>query len=169
MTDTIFTTIRGSRLYGLSHDASDTDIYEVTTSLRARARQTFDTETRIDKVSVGFDTFLIRVHEGSHQALEALFSPYKVWNPEYEYLRPLIESYRVCGPSVFAKYERTIKTLCYGDKKRRQHAVRLWFNLLDLRKCGRFDPGMSLNQIAQLEYLARHYEGVELARVLGVS
>jgi hypothetical protein len=60
---------------------------------------------------------------------------------------PFIESLRVTGPEVFAKYERTITKFCCGDFKRRRHAVRLSFNLADLRESGRFDPEMSLTQV----------------------
>lgn len=164
MTDIIFSTIHGSHLYGLANEDSDKDVFYVTTSLRRRARHSYN-EIGWDQARVGLDTFLLRIQEGSHQSVEALFSPYKEWNPEYEYLKPMLESYRVGGAEVFAKYERTVKKFCYGDYKRRRHAVRLAQNLQSLRNFGRFNPVMSDYQIFEATIMA-DTEGDELLKML---
>lgn len=168
MSDIIFYTRHGSRLYGLHHEGSDYDTYTVTTSLKNKAQHDVNKVTGEDKVRVGLDTFLIRVHEGSHQALEALFSPYKVWNPDYYHLQPMIDSYRVAGPEVYAKYERTIKHFCYGELKQRRHAVRLYLNLADMRQDGRFDPRVSETDLRLINSAAQRNSGDDLARVLRV-
>lgn len=158
----IFSTIHGSHLYGLANEHSDKDVFYVTTSLRAKARHSYN-ELGWDQARVGLDTFLRRIQEGSHQSVEALFSPYKQWNPDYDYLRPMLEAYRVTGSEVFAKYERTIKKFCYGDFKRRRHAVRLAFNLDDLRAEGRFNPVMDPYRRDVAGTWAEMYEGDDLA------
>lgn len=169
VTELIFTTPHGSRLYGWHHENSDHDIFEVTTSTRSRARQTVSYAEGTDKVSVGLDTYLRRVREGSHQAVEALFSPYKVWgsSPEATYFRPYLSSLRVQGADVFAAYERTIKRFCHGEFKQRRHAVRLALNLSDLRSEGRFNPVMSPFHIQWATRLAEStLSGEELWKTL---
>ena len=83
--------------------------------------------------------------------------------------RPMLESMRITGGDVFAKYERTIRKCCYGDFKRRRHACRLASNLADLRREGRFDPHATLDQILNWSELAQENEGDELAKILGVK
>lgn len=156
MTDIIFSTIHGSHLYGLANEGSDVDEFIVTNSIRPNAKHSVRADG-VDQAVLGLDVFLRRIQEGSHQSVEALFSPYKDWNPEYQYLEPMLESYRIGGAGVFAKYERTVKKFCYGDFKRRRHAVRLALNLQSLRVFGRFNPVMdefqiwTANQLATLE------------------
>ena len=95
----IFETIAGSWLYGMGHDNSDVDMFRVVDSHRTKARHTLGIT---DTVDMPFNVFLKRIREGSHQSIEALFSPQKVWNPDYDYYRPMLDSYRVGGPEVFA-------------------------------------------------------------------
>ncbi len=162
MSEIIFETIHGSRLYGLDHENSDRDSYVVTTSRRRKPRQTVQNGN--DVVTVGISTFLEYAKSGSHQSVEALFSPYKVWHDES--WRPLIEGMRIGGADVFAKYERTIKAFCYGDFKRRRHAVRLSFALKSLRTYNRFNPLMTSQEIADANRLADQYEGFDLREKL---
>jgi hypothetical protein len=165
MTATIFSTVHGSHLYGMPNDTSDRDIFVVTDSPKPRARHTFNQVEGIDTVRMGFDTFIRYVFEGSHQAVEALFSPYKVWNEDSPY-SVMLQSYtggmRIYGEGVFAKYERTIKRFCYGDFKRRRHAVRLQWNLTSLRCEGRFNPVMAPSSIRIATEWAEKYEGDDL-------
>jgi hypothetical protein len=160
----IFSTVHGSHLYGLATPDSDMDTFTVTDSERPRANQTIDGQD--DRTMVGFNTFLIRALGGSHQSVEALFSPYKAWNPAFNHFRPFIENAVVCGSAVYEKYERTIHKFCYGDYKRRRHAVRLSQNLDGLRRDGRFNPVMTEGDKGTAEYLAEHMEGDDLWRVL---
>lgn len=166
MTDTeLFRTIHGSHLYGLAHAGSDLDVFVVTASTRLRARHGFlpdgtDVSTR------GLKQFLIHATSGSHQSVEALFSPHKEWAAEGLAWRPMIESMRITGPEVFAKYERTIKNFAHGDLKRRRHAVRLALNLTSLRAHGRFHPVLSPAQAARATDLAERLQGAALLDVI---
>jgi hypothetical protein len=157
----IFSTIHGSRLYGMSTPDSDEDIFMVTDSRSAKARHSVNQETGYDQCLVGLDTFLRRIFEGSHQSVEALFSPYKVWHSRPE-LKDYLESMRINGPEVYAKYERTIKRFCFGDFKRRRHAARLALNLADLRAYGKFNPVMSPTQIRYAGLAAERYKDEQL-------
>jgi hypothetical protein len=159
MSEVIFRTVHGSRLYGFAHAGSDSDTYVVTTSKRDRPRQHVNGDT--DTVTVGWDTFLRYAMAGSHQSVEALFSPLKAWESHHE-LAPLIDGLRVAGGEVSAKYERTIRAFCFGDFKRRRHAVRLASNLGDLRECGRFNPVCSPWLRAHADQWAGMFEGEDL-------
>lgn len=156
----IFRTIHGSRLYGLDHAGSDKDTFIVTTSNATKTKHTVSAEE--DQQIVGLNLFLYRTYTGSHQSVEALFSPFKVWNPEYEHYRPMVEEMTVYGSNVFEKYERTIKNFCFGDFKRRRHAVRLSWNLMELRENGRFNPRMTDEQIGFSAFLAETMDGENL-------
>lgn len=155
MGEVIFETVHGSRLYGLAHADSDHDVFRVTTTPRRRARH--GQRGGEDVCEVGICLFFERALSGSHQSVEALFSPLKVWHDER--FRALIEGSRVCGSSVFEKYERTIRKFAFGDFKRRRHACRLAMNLAELRAHGRFNPVMSHDQVMQATAAADRYEG----------
>jgi hypothetical protein len=160
----IFKTIHGSRLYGWERSSSDYDWFVVTDSVAPKARQRV--VGNVDMTTVGMNAFLIRALGGSHQSVEAMFSPYKQWNPEFLHLKPFIDSTVVCGSAVYAKYERTIKKFCYGNTKSRRHAARLSLNLADLRESGRFNPAMSQNDIDFCTKMATRLEGEELWQTL---
>lgn len=165
MTDLIFETVHGSHLYGLEHEGSDMDLYKVyendgTTDLKQSIH------AGVDTVRGSLDAFLKRATSGSHQSVEALFSPVKQWHPGMEEkYGPFIEGFRVSGGEAFAKYERTIHKFCYGNYKKRRHAVRLWLNLRDLRTYGRFNPRLDLDQQFIVDVGAR-LEGDELWNIL---
>lgn len=160
----IFSTIHGSHLYGLAHAKSDVDVFCVTDSEVRKSQHVQN--GKYDTVYVGFSTFMERANAGSHQAVEALFSRQKHWALE-EY-RPIIESSFVCGPEVFAKYERTIRKFAHGDFKQRRHAVRLSFNLQELRATGQFNPEMDSIQVTLASGVASVLEGDRLIeRLLG--
>ena len=160
----LFRTVHGSRLYGFDHGQSDWDIFIVTLEDRGRARHTV-TEF-YDTVRVGWRTFLEHAESGSHQPIEALFSPYKQWSPEGEWLRPMVEGMRISGRGVVEKYERTIKKFSYGDYKRRRHAVRLSLNLQGLRSEGKFNPVLSRQDKIYAIGMATEYAGDELVEML---
>lgn len=160
----IFETVHGSHLYGLNHAESDRDVFFVTDSDSRHSRHSMNSETGLDQVRTGLKTFLRRVEEGSHQSVEALFSPYKFWHqPEYA---PMIESIRVTGGAVFAKYERTIKNFCHGNFKKRRHACRLALNLASLRESGRFNPAMTETEKVLANSYAKQFEGDTLVPML---
>lgn len=153
---TILETIHGSRLYGLAHADSDQDIFRVVAA-RSGARQKVTGSE--DATVMGLDTFLEYVYSGSHQSCEALFSPYALVHPYY---MPMFSQIRVTGSAVFSKYRRTIKSFSYGDEKRRRHAVRLGFNLRDLRTYGRFNPVLTEDQRYKVIVLSQLYRGQSL-------
>lgn len=160
----IFTTIHGSRLYGLAHPRSDWDVYEVYEGWDTELKQSV--ANGVDTVRGDLGAFVIRAATGSHQSLEALFSPVKTWAPGMERKwGPYLEGFRVTGSEVFEKYERTIKKFCYADYKRKRHAIRLAYNLGDLREFCRFDPRMKPEQITWANKYA-NYEGDELRYIL---
>ena len=64
MSDLVFETVHGSRLYGLAHGDSDHDVFRVTTSTRSRARH-FKRGAE-DICEVGISIFLERAQSGSH-------------------------------------------------------------------------------------------------------
>lgn len=155
-TEVIFTTIHGSHLYNLAGPHSDVDTYTVTTSAnRAVQRASRNPDGSVsDTVTIGWDMFLSHAFSGSHQAVEALFSPFKVWH-SHKYLEPMLDDMRVAGRDVLTKYERTVTKFAHADDfKRRRHACRLWLNLQSLRWDGRFDPRMTPDEIAWATELA---------------
>lgn len=153
---TILVTIHGSRLYGLDHSDSDTDIFRVVASRKgARVIQ----RNSLDYREFGLDAFLKSVFNGSHQACEALFSPLAKIHPMYQ---PMFSGIRVTGEDVFSRYRRVIGMLSQGDAKMRRHAVRLGFCLADLRRAGRFNPVLTTDQRAKVMWLSELYRGQSL-------
>lgn len=165
MAEVIFSTVHGSHLYGMAGPHSDVDSFTVTTSTaRARQNKVGDADTTF----IGWDTFLEYCFTGSHQSLEALFSPYKMWNPEYLYYLPMLDGMRAGGSAVLSKYGRTVTKFAHAqDFKRRRHACRLWLNMQRLRQDGRFNPVMTPEEILWATELATSdTTGDELALLL---
>lgn len=160
--EVVFATRHGSALYGFQTESSDEDWFVVTTSKRRGARQSVT--NGFDVTRIGWDSFLEYALSGSHQSLEAAFSSQKVWiRPEQ---RAFLEGMRVSSPDVFRKYSRTVKKFCFGDFKRRRHAVRLAGDLVDLRRHGRFEPERTHREAAFAGTLAENLAGHVLAGVL---
>lgn len=161
----VFRTVHGSRLYGFARPESDFDVFVVTSSRGPKACQSI--ADGVDTVTMGWDCFLRHAMAGSHQSAEALFSPVQEWNPACQALQPFAKGIRVCGPEVFARYERTIAAFCFGDFKRRRHGCRLALNLAGLRERGRFDPRLTPEEADRCSALAEHLSDSELlARLL---
>lgn len=158
-----FTTIHGSRLYGLSHDDSDRDSMIVYMDGR-QAKNIKKGEE--DIIHVGITTLIEKAESGAHQFLEGLFSQQKQWhNDDW---KPMIENVRIPPALIAAKYERTIKRLCFDDFKRRRHAVRLFCGLSDMRlnNSGRFNPTLSEEDVEFTGYMATLYKNWDLAEFL---
>ena len=85
----MFSTIHGSRLYGLNHADSDNDRFELYWGKR-RARQKISGKE--DVLAVSWDQFYAGVTKGVPQYLEALYSPYKACHMHIPTLRPGYES-----------------------------------------------------------------------------
>jgi hypothetical protein len=153
---TILVTFHGSHLYGLNKPDSDLDIFRVVAS---RSRPRVWVKGGFDYQEFGLDDFMTNVFNGSHQSCEALFSPRKYVHPRY---KALFNGIRVTGEAAFARYRRTIHSFSYGDDKKRRHAVRLGFNLADLRRHGRFDPVLTHDQRTKVMVLSQLYAGQSL-------
>ena len=170
MNEVIFTTVHGSRLYGFEHEGSDYDTFTVTDSTSPRAKQRIVGDH--NHFEIGIHRFLDLAMSGSHQSVEAMFSPEKKWavTEAARKWRPLIEGARVGGSEVFDKYERTIRKFCYGDFKRRRHAVRLRYDLADLRQFGKLKSVRTSAPMVQLYSMiaSSELDGDGLARQLGV-
>lgn len=170
----IFSTIHGSRLYGLDHPGSDHDSYTVVTNDHDFGSQPTRQAVRGfgDKVSADItftlSEFMKRADKGSHQALEAMFSPVKKWGCTPHPYERYIESWVISGPDVFAAYERTIRKFAFEDFKRRRHGVRLSQNLTALRALGRFNPKMTVAQIQQANEYATTMSGNAFLRGLDI-
>jgi hypothetical protein len=166
--DVVFSTVHGSRLYGFAHERSDFDTFTVDLSRSIKTRQTIDDDGN-DRVRVGVWHFLDLATSGSHQSVEALFSPVKEWGPAADQYRPMLEHMHIGGADVTSKYERTIRRFAHGDFKRRRHAVRLALNLEDLRFSGRVTSvRLSPWRAAYCADLATKFKGDALARRLNV-
>ena len=153
---TVLVTIHGSHLYGLAHAESDLDFFRVVEG-KGRTKMRVDGGFDLTKMPLG--TFLKHVFDGSHQSVEAAFSPVAWVHPQY---RPMFNNMVVTGADVFARYRRTIHSFSHGDLKKRRHAVRLGLNLADLRRSGRFNPVLTDEQKQYVLNFAEHYEGDEL-------
>lgn len=172
MSELVFETVHGSRLYGFAHNASDYDYYRVTTSTRDKARHNvrlLPDGTTEDVVTVGIDHFLDLAKSGSHQSVEALFSTRKRTGPAWDQYGAMLQGMRIEGPEVMDKYHRTITAFAFGDFKRRRHAVRLKHGMTFLRAIGKLNPTLSTQHVEWCNTLAEKYEGKELLGYLGLN
>lgn len=142
----LFQTIHGSHLYGLNHAGSDEDYYTIvasdqrSSSNNQKTKQTI--KDGIDSVQVSLNHFMLLAQNGSHQALEAMFSQ-KITGDPIESMR---KNYYV-GSNIFVVYERTIRNFALAeDFKRRRHALRLIVNLNEMTHTGRFNPTLTQEQ-----------------------
>lgn len=157
----IFETVHGSHLYGLAHSGSDRDTYQVYEGAGTDLRQSIHEGE--DVVRGDLRAFILRAESGSHQSCEALFSPVKMFTPGMrEKWGPYLDALVITGGDVFAKYERTIKKFSYGDFKRRRHAARLYLDLRDLRRDGRFNPTLNEEEVQFVNNIANAYSGDDL-------
>ena len=139
----IFKTIHGSRLYGLSHEASDEDYYVITSDAEGRQRPRQTIHEGIDTMRLGFNAFEKLAYKGVPQALEAMFSKMTYGDPIEDYRK----AYRASDPQVIATYLRTIKSFSLSEQfKRRRHAIRLVMNLNELLETERFNPTLTPEQ-----------------------
>lgn len=170
MSEVVFTTVHGSRLYGFDHAGSDHDYYTVTTATSDKVVHKIETINGrvIDTATVGIDHFLELAKSGSHQSVEALFSTRKVPGRAWVQYGPMLSDMYIQGPEVYDKYKRTITKFAFGDFKRRRHAVRLKHGLTFLRSTGRLNPTLSTQHVEWCNELAEKYEGTGLLGMLGL-
>ena len=89
--DVIFATVHGSYLYGTAHAESDLDFYVVVEGGKP-TKKIFNTENgyTIDVSQKPVENFVRLLQEGTHEAIEALYSPYAVWDGSstwYDFLK----------------------------------------------------------------------------------
>ena len=140
----LFSTIHGSRLYGTATEHSDFDYYAVGLNVKTRQRIEGNQDTTI----VELGDFINQVGKGVPQALEALYSPYKVWGGWAGVAggnaggwRPYLERLRPGGSTAWHTYRRTIAAFEAAGKP--WHAARLEYNLWEMGQgggLGRFNP-----------------------------
>lgn len=148
-------TIHGSHLYGLNHANSDRDEYIVVRSAPHAIFQKIEGE--LDLTIITLNEFQNKVFQGSHQALEALYSPYAEIHPHF---RRFFAQMRSGTEEARMRYRRAAKHFAFdfkpGDEpiipmdsfKKRRHAMRLALNLNTLMKHQRFNPVLTTEQIA---------------------
>lgn len=144
-------TIHGSRLYGLHHDGSDYDYFEVHGFDKFRSKQSV--VDGVDTLRVSLDTFIRRASAGSPQALEAMWS-HKAevdlipWRFNFAPDRAVMED----------AYIRTIKNFSLSPtRKRRRHGWRLKLNYSDFINYGSFNPTLSSGQIDTINLMTDSY------------
>ena len=89
--DVLMATIHGSYLYGTAHENSDLDCYVVTLDGKNTHKE-FRTDNGyiLDVRRNSLERYVELVGYGAHQAVEAFYSPYAVWNTTsvwYPFLR----------------------------------------------------------------------------------
>ena len=145
----VLSTVAGSHLYGLNQASSDYDTYKVV--LTGCTKQSV--VGRFDLTTVTLRDYLKQVEKGVPQALETLFSPVKVVEPEWAaYFASLRPDYY----STLATYQRTIRNFLEGEtSKKWKHAVRMSFNLRDFQDEGVFNPRLDVGQRAVVQSVER--------------
>ena len=141
--DVIFATVHGSYLYGTAHSESDVDFYVVVQEGKSSQKVFPD---RTDVLLVSLDKFLELVAGGSHQAVEAPYSPYKVVgrdNP-FSYLMgalrpPRNEFMRKCLSAARSFRGRVAEGGERNPEKLLLHAQRLEDSALAMLE-GRYNP-----------------------------
>lgn len=138
-------TVHGSTLYNLNHPESDYDLYRVWSG-KGRMRQNIGDK---DVTNKSFDQFLKECGRGVPGALEALWSPVKTVDKLY--FLNVVPGYS----ETVNRYLRTIKSFWMsGDLKKRRHSARLYLNLQDYMTCGKFNPRLSNEQVATVNWFA---------------
>lgn len=144
--DVLMASISGSYLYGTAHSDSDVDAYVVAIGGKNTQRMIdMGNGLVVDVKYSSLDRFVELVTEGSHQAVEALFSPYAVWDTTSPYY-PFLVSHRVSLGAFGRKCSSAATSLRRrggnGDgNKFFAHADRLEEYVLHaLDNCGEFSP-----------------------------
>lgn len=165
MSRVIYRTVHGSHLYGLAHAHSDKDYYQVVEPVK-RKRYKYAKQTIIgedDTVTVDLGTWLRLCDKGVPQALEAMFSQM----PEHDELAELRNSYRVGPANMRDTYYRTMENFVQaGDFKRRRHALRLYLNLRQAMRHGRFNPTLTAKERYWTERVATRFSEESILRLV---
>ena len=140
----ILRTIHGSHLYGTNHAGSDVDWYEIW--LTGKNNQAV--VNGVDTTKVNLETFVRLIDKGVPQAIEALFSPYSVYNVEW---RPFLSALQPNVANARHTYRRTIKSqFLAGTPKKIKHAIRLSWNIMELETSGWYNPRLDQEHLDML-------------------
>jgi hypothetical protein len=158
----LLVTDHGDHLYGTATDSRGRLIYAVLedeASLGGGSAQRIKVNNAT-VLMVGLGLWLNQCATGSMRALEAMFAP----EPMIEALgRDVRASYKA---DEFGTYRRSIDLLPYSESPLvRAHALRLAWNLRQLRETGRFNPVMHPNQWTQYLEFANRVEGEPFHKV----
>lgn len=163
----LFSTVHGSRLYGLAHENSDNDTYVVLDKVKNRrakyAKQKItDTE---DSMTVDFGTWLGQVQGGVPQACEAMFSQM----PIVDHIAEFRAGYRI-GTGALERYLRTITSFVMTqDPKRKRHGLRLALNAFDFQRQGWFEPTLTPNEVDFVTEVAKKDTDVVYAYAMNMA
>jgi len=165
----IFKTPHGSHLYGLNHADSDEDFYSV---YRREVKRTNHTRYKwakqsivdgVDTVRVDFGTWVRWCDKGVPQALEAMFSPV----PIVDEISAYRAAYRVGITNMRDTYYRTMDNFVQeGSIKRKRHALRLFLNLRQANRYGRFNPRLTARQKFWVEQVAQRFDDETVLRLV---
>lgn len=163
----LLVTNHGPHLYGTATVSSDRDIYCVLTKAQGSYFESYKgrpatwakqrVENGVDVTMLDLGTWLDQCVKGVPQALEAMYAP----DPEVDTL-PALRASWVCGSTVWPTYLRTIKAFAYtegeGAAKRHVHALRLAWNMHQMRDTGRFNPVLHPAQVDQYRRVVEQFE-----------
>lgn len=141
--EVIFATVHGSYLYGTAHSKSDVDFYVVVKEGKGKQKKYKDNS---DVILIDLNHFLKRINEGSHQSVEALYSPYAIWNegsyytPMLKRIHPSYTSFARKCLSASTSFKKRVENGEKGDiTKMSRHARRLEESATSMLE-GRYSP-----------------------------
>ena len=142
----LFKTVHGSHLYGLAHELSDLDTFEVHGYDKMRSRH--KVAGGLDVTRHSYERFMSLCSSGSPQNLEALYS----YRAEVDNLPFNRFNFRPDLRLTRETYHRTVKNFWLrgweeSDFKLRRHALRLYLNYRTFEVRGWFNPTLETNQI----------------------
>jgi len=153
----LLSTIHGSHLYGLAHEGSDLDIYEVHLGIRSRQTKNGDD----DRLRISLEDFTANLEKGNPQAIEALCSPLAETDPRWS---AFLSGLRPNRTAALQTYRRTALNfgLNHGGRsgaalnraiagmefKMRRHALRLAHGMGQIARTGLLNPTLD-EQTAQ--------------------
>lgn len=164
----LFKTIAGSRLHGLDSNLSDFDYVEVHTEL-PQSKHGYKTleqtvENGADVTKVTLSRFLELASAGSHQMLDAIYSPI----PEVDHISALRAGF-VGGSNIINRLRGTIvELLGKGEPKKLRHAARITVNLEEFLDKGYYNPVLSdesknfINNVSQQNRIGKVYSALNL-------